>query len=139
MDDRAPRDADNSPVGRRHAARRLTEAANHSSRPDRLLGLHCRGQGCRRRLGQLLIRPGRGEITPDGEILPDPFLDGPVLTLFGPFEGTPESITDEYRLRGKRESVTAPTVGIPLRRHRSLASRALHPNGVPIEPGVKIV
>src|SRR5450759_4795133 len=39
----------------------------------------------------------------------------------------------------ERETTARVAVGIRLRRHRSLASRALHPNGVPIEPGVKIV
>ena len=139
MDDRAEGEAGKTSLDRRHAARRLTEAANRGSRPDRLLVLDCRGRGCRRRLGKLDTRPGRGQVTPDGEILPDRFPDGPVFTIFGPFEVTPESSTEEYRLRGKQESVTAPTVGFPLRRHRSLASRARRPNGVPIEPGVKVV
>jgi hypothetical protein len=139
MDDRAPREASIDPVARRHSGRRLSESANRLSRPDRLLVLDCQGRGCRRRLGQLITRPGRGAVTPDGEILPDPFPDGPVFTIFGPFDTSPDANPDEYRLRGKRESVTAPSVAIPLRRRRLVDDGTSNSVEMALERGVRIV
>jgi len=139
LDDRSRREASIDPVARRHTGRRLTENANRLSAPDRVLVLHCQGRGCRRRLGRVLTQPGRGAVTPDGEILPDHFPDGPVFVIFGPFDLSPDANPEEYRLRGKRESVTAPPVSIPLRGHRVLDDGTWDHAELPLEPGNQIV
>ena len=126
------------PVAARHARRRLLESANRLSRPDRLLVLDCQGRGCRRRLGQVLVRPQRGGTTPDGRIEPDYFTDGPVLVIFGPFDATPPA-QGEYLLRGRQASMSAPTKAIPLRGHRIRKDRTLDPTELPLGPGHAVV
>jgi hypothetical protein len=139
MDDRTRREPSIDPVARRHSGRRLTENANRLSAPDRVFVLDCQGRGCRRKLGQVLTRPGRGAVTPDGEILPDHYTDGPILTIFGPFDPSPDGDPNEHRLRGKKESVTAPTMSIPLRGHRVLDDGTWDPAELPLEAGNQIV
>jgi hypothetical protein len=127
------------PVEARHSLRRLAESANRLGRADRLLVLDCQGRGCRRRLGQVLTRPGRGAVTPDGEILADPFTDGPVLAIFGPFDDSPGGNSGEYRLRGRKESVTAPTQTITLRGHYLRNDGSFDPEELPLGPGQQVV
>ena len=138
MDDRTRREASIDLVARRHAGRRLTESANRLSVPDRVLVLDCQGRRCRRKLGQVVTRPGQGAVTPDGEILPDHFPDGPVFIIFGPVDPSPDGNPDEYLLRGKRESETAPTVSIPLRARRVLDDGTWGPTELPLQAGFKI-
>jgi hypothetical protein len=127
------------PLEGRHAMRRLAESANRLSRADRLLVLDCQGRGCRRRLGQVLTRPRGGAVTPHGTIEPDHFTDGPVLAIFGPFDQTSRGVPGEYRLRGRTESVTAPTQSITLRGHRMRDDGTFDPEEVPLGPGQQIV
>ena len=127
------------PLEGRHAIRRLAESANHLSRADRLLVLHCQGRGCRRRLGQVLTRPRGGAVTRDGTIEPDYFTDGPVFAIFGPFDQTSPSVPGEYRLRGRKESVTAPTQSITLRGHRLRDDGTFDPEEAPLGPGHQVV
>jgi hypothetical protein len=120
----------------RHARRRLNESANRLSQTDRLVVLKCQGRGCRRRLGQVVTRPSSGAATSDGTIEPDWTTEGPVLIIFGPVE--PGSRPGEYRLRGRKESVTAPTRGITLRGHKVREDGTLDPSEVPLGPGERI-
>ncbi len=125
-------------VEARHSMRRLHESANRLSRADRLVVLDCQGRGCRRRLGQVVTGPSPGAVTPDGTVEPDWTTEGPVLTIFGPFEREPSRSRGEYRLRGRKESVTAPTQSITLRGHRLREDGTLDPAEVPLGPGEKI-
>ena len=125
-------------VEARHSMRRLNESANRLSRADRLVVLDCQGRGCRRRLGEVVTRPRSGAVTADGTIEPDWTTEGPVLTIFGPFEREPSRRMGEYRLRGRKESVTAPTQSITLRGHRLREAGTLDRAEVPLGPGEKI-
>jgi hypothetical protein len=140
---RSPLDAgiprfDFQAVEARHSMRRLNESANRLSRADRLAVLDCQGRGCRRRLGEVVTRPSPGAVTPDGTIEPDWTTDGPVFTIFGPFEREPSRTMGEYRLRGPKESITAPTQSITLRGHRLREDGTLDPAEVPLGPVEKI-
>ena len=137
MGDRIQLASDDS-ADARHAMRRLSEASNRLTRADRFLVLKCQGRGCRRRLAQVVVRPGRGTLTPDGRIEPDRFTDGPQLTLFGPLESSTGTVQGEYRLRG-RESVAAPGLSISLRGHQVRHDGSIAPEEVPLGPGHEIV
>lgn len=122
----------------RHANRRLRKSANELSRPDRLLVLHCQGRGCRRQLGQVLTRPPGGGVTPDGTIQATEFTEGPVLEVWGPFESDPRSGDDEFVLRGRKASITAPKHTITLRGRRVRADGSIDPTELPLGPGRNI-
>jgi hypothetical protein len=122
----------------RHASRRLREAANRLSQPQRLLVLDCQGRGCRRKLGQVLTHPPGGGTTPDGVIEPTEFTDGPVLEVWGPFETAPKSGEGEFVLRGTKASITAPKHTITLRGRRVLPDGSINPTELPLGPGRSI-
>jgi hypothetical protein len=118
--------------------RRLRKEANRLSRQDRVLVLDCRGRGCRRRLGQVLVRPERGGSTPDGTIEPNFFSEGPVLVIWGPFDGNAPTAQGEYILLNRKESMTAPTHTVTLRGHLIRPDGTLDPAEVPLGPGHRI-
>jgi len=115
--------------------RRLRVSANRLTREDRLLVLGCQGRGCRRKLGQVLTRPQRGGVTPDGEVEPNKFTEGPVLIIWGPFASDPGAADGEYVLRGAKASMTAPVHTVTLRGHLVRDDGTIDPAELPLGPG----